>query len=225
MNRFTTTAVIATFGLGLATLGYAADAPKEVPAKKVQSESNIVRGELIKVDGDFYVIKNLAGKELRIQVDNHTMTERGAVDNNALKPGDKVEAELTPQLGKIAAGTTMYVTSEGWGYARTLRKLRPTNAMIAQNVVKGEIVKIDGEFFVIKDAANKEVRIYVGNHTMTERGAVDGNVLKVGDKVEAELTPQQGMNAAGTAVSTEGWGYARSLKEVTPEAPVKISSN
>ena len=54
----------------------------------------------------------------------------------------------------------------------------------AAQTLTGEVLKIEGENYTIKDASGKEVRIHVNKSTKTE-GAV-----KVGDKVEAHTTPE-----------------------------------
>ena len=51
-------------------------------------------------------------------------------------------------------------------------------------MVMGDLLKIDGDFFVVKDAtyAGKEVRLHVDKTTKLE------GTFKVGDKVEAKAT-------------------------------------
>ena len=48
-----------------------------------------INGDLLKIDGEFYVVKDMAGKEIRLHVDKTT-----ALDG-AIKVGDKVEAQAT----------------------------------------------------------------------------------------------------------------------------------
>jgi hypothetical protein len=69
-------------GVGMASYSYAAD---DKAAPTVQT----VKGDLLKIDGEFYVVKDIAGKEIRLHVDKTT-----AVDG-AIKVGDKVEAQAT----------------------------------------------------------------------------------------------------------------------------------
>lgn len=47
------------------------------------------RGDLLKIDGEFYVVKEMTGKEVRLHVDQTTKLE------GAFKTGDKVEAQAT----------------------------------------------------------------------------------------------------------------------------------
>ena len=69
-------------GIGMASYSYAAG---DMAAPSTQT----VNGDLLKVDGEFYVVKDMAGKEIRLHVDKTT-----AVDG-AIKVGDKVEAQAT----------------------------------------------------------------------------------------------------------------------------------
>ena len=62
--------------------------------------------------------------------------------------------------------------------------------------VKGDLLKIDGEFYVVKDAAGKEVRLHVDKTSQ-----LDGP-FKAGDKIEAQATDK---------------GHASSIKQATPK--------
>jgi hypothetical protein len=69
-------------GGGMASYAFAAG---DMAAPSTQT----VNGDLLKIDGEFYVVKDMAGKEIRLHVDKTT-----AVDG-AIKVGDKVEAQAT----------------------------------------------------------------------------------------------------------------------------------
>jgi hypothetical protein len=76
--------VFAVFlSFGMATLSYAA-------GDMAAPGSQTVKGDLLKIDGEFYVVKDTAGKEVRLHVDATTKLE-GAL----LKVGDKIEAQAT----------------------------------------------------------------------------------------------------------------------------------
>jgi hypothetical protein len=49
-------------------------------------------------------------------------------------------------------------------------------------LIVGDLLKIEGEFYVVKDASGKEVRLHVNKDTK-----VVGNI-KAGDKIEAQAT-------------------------------------
>ena len=69
-------------GVGMASYSYAADA-------KVAPSTQTVTGDLLKIEGEFYVVKEMSGKEIRLHVDKTT-----ALDG-AIKVGDKVEVQAT----------------------------------------------------------------------------------------------------------------------------------
>ena len=80
---------------GMASLSYAADemaapggmaAPGEMAAPGSQTA---VKGDLLKIDGEFYVVKDMAGKEIRLHVDKTSKLE------GAFKAGDKIEAQAS----------------------------------------------------------------------------------------------------------------------------------
>lgn len=73
-------AVVLSFGM--AAMTYAADQP-------MAAGSQTIQGDLLKIEGEFYVVKDAAGQEVRLHVDKTTRLE------GALKAGDKIEAQAT----------------------------------------------------------------------------------------------------------------------------------
>ena len=74
---------------GMASLSYAAGdmaAPGEMAAPGSQA---VVKGDLLKIDGEFYVVKDMSGKEIRLHVDKTSKLE------GAFKAGDKIEAQAS----------------------------------------------------------------------------------------------------------------------------------
>jgi len=61
--------------------------------------SQTVRGQIMKVDGQTYVIRDLSGKEVRLHVDSNTMM----MDGTQLREGDIITADVT------AKGQASYV--------------------------------------------------------------------------------------------------------------------
>ena len=80
-------------GLGMASLSFAAD---DMAAPGAQT----VKGDLLKIDGEYYVVKDTAGKEIRLHVDKTT-----AMDG-VIKVGDKIEVQATE---KNHAGSIKHV--------------------------------------------------------------------------------------------------------------------
>jgi hypothetical protein len=54
--------------------------------------------------------------------------------------------------------------------------------MSAEQTVQGDLLKIEGEFYVVKNADGKEVRLHVNESTKLE------GTFKAGDKIEAQAT-------------------------------------
>ena len=49
----------------------------------------VIKGDLLKIDGEFYVVKDMAGKEIRLHVDKTSKLD------GAFKAGDKIEAQAS----------------------------------------------------------------------------------------------------------------------------------
>ena len=68
--------------VGMTPLTYAAE---QMAAPGTQA----ISGDLLKIDGEFYVVKDASGKEVRLHVDKTTKVE------GALKAGDQIEAQAS----------------------------------------------------------------------------------------------------------------------------------
>jgi uncharacterized protein YdeI (BOF family) len=68
-------------GVGMASLSFSAD----MAAPSTQT----VKGDLLKIDGEFYVVKDTSGKEVRLHVDKTSQLD------GTFKAGDKIEAQAT----------------------------------------------------------------------------------------------------------------------------------
>jgi hypothetical protein len=84
-------ALTVTVGFGAATLLHAADSK---PVAKLDTKPGpayqMVQGKVTKIDGDFYVVEDYEGKEVRIYVSKDTKKMKGPK-----KPGDSIRAEIT----------------------------------------------------------------------------------------------------------------------------------
>lgn len=74
---------------GMASLSYAA-------GDMAASSTQTINGDLLKIDGEFYVVKDMSGKEIRLHVDKTTTLE------GTIKAGDKVEAQATEKNHAVA---------------------------------------------------------------------------------------------------------------------------
>ena len=69
-------------GVVMASLSFAAG---DMAAPGTQT----VNGDLLKIEGEFYVVKDMAGKETRLHVDKTTILD------SSINVGEKVEAQAT----------------------------------------------------------------------------------------------------------------------------------
>lgn len=94
--------VVFSLGLSASSVWSASGAmPEEVKAKESVRIPQTFRGELLKIEGQFYIVKDAFGTELRLRVDDRT-----TVTGN-LQPGAKIEAQVTED-----------------GYATSIKELR-----------------------------------------------------------------------------------------------------
>src|SRR5437870_494735 len=66
-----------------------APATSAPPVERDRPGLNIVKGELLKIEGTDYIIRDMSGKEMRLDVDPGTKIQ------GAPKVGDKIEAEIS----------------------------------------------------------------------------------------------------------------------------------
>jgi uncharacterized protein YdeI (BOF family) len=135
--------VAMVLGVGLAGLSYAA---ADMAAPGLQT----IKGDLLKIEGDAYVVKDMAGKEIRLHVDKTTELE------GSFKAGDKSITKPLVEDARIPGPQT----------------------------VTGDVLKMDGDFYVIRDMTGKEIRLHVDKTTTLEGS------FKAGDKIEARATEQ-----------------------------------
>src|SRR5690349_23076589 len=110
--------------IGIATLSYAAG-------------SKLVEGDILKVEGEFYTVRDTAGHDVRLHVDKTTHLEGGV-----FKVGDKVEAHVTDK-----------------GHARSIIHLTAAGQMATSGskIVEGDVLKIEGESYTVHDTAGHDV--------------------------------------------------------------------
>ena len=140
---------------GMVTSSYAADAI-------AAADSKTLKGDLLKIEGEFYTVHDTAGHEVSVHVDK-TSNLKGT-----FKGGDKVEVQVTDK-----------------GHVLSMKHITASGDMVAPgfNTVSGNLLKIEGEFYTVHDMAGHEVRVHVDKTTKREGGA-----FKTGDKVEVQVT-------------------------------------
>ena len=124
------------------------------PAGGVMPRPQTIEGEVLRINSDSYLIRDLSGREIRIRVDRSTK-----LDGN-LTPGDKVVARVLP-------------STEDSSYARTIYKLNTAQA------IEGQVVAIDGNTYVVRDINGVEHRVYADTATSREGNLVIGDRVVV----------------------------------------------
>jgi ribosomal protein S1 len=85
----------------------------------------------------------------------------------------------------------------------------PVRAATAAKSITGEIVKVEGQIYVVKDPTGQEVRLHVDEST----ARLDQAVLQVGDPIQAYVTPE------GHATSIRNLGPADSIEHEDTRKP------
>jgi len=120
-----------------------------------------IEGEVLRVNSDNYVIRDLSGRDVRLHVDSSTK-----LDGN-LTPGDKVVARVVAPP-----------SDRPYAYPRTIYKLNGREAL------EGQVVAVDGNNYVVRDINGVDHRfaadsattgvgnIMVGDYVVVVRGNV-----------------------------------------------------
>ncbi len=82
-------AIAAIFMIGAGSLTYAADQFSGKGSMGSDRMPRMVTGVVLKIEGDFYVVRDRTGQEVRVQVDQRT-TVMGNI-----RPGDSIEAQVS----------------------------------------------------------------------------------------------------------------------------------
>ena len=195
-----------------------------------------VKGQFVRMESDFYVIKDQGGKEVCIPssygtfIDQtfspgDTIVARLGQDGNALvigRPSDRQTASSSiqgqemsqgtgdqrgdrsfsgsqqgsqgqgmtgssgdqPRRDKDLAGSQQGSQGQdlGVGTSEQSTKNRDKGKLQAASVVTGELLRIQGEFYTVKETSGNEVRLHVNKETKMDIP------VNVGDKIEAERT-------------------------------------
>lgn len=124
--------------------------------------SKSVEGDVLKIEGEFYTVHDTAGHEVRLHVDKSSKL------TGTFKTGDKVEARVT-EKGHVLSMKHAPAISGGM-------------ASLGPQTIKGDVLKIDGEFYTVHDTEGHEVRLHV------DKSSKLSGTFKTGDKVEAQVT-------------------------------------
>jgi hypothetical protein len=134
----------------------------------------------MQIDGEYYVIKDAEGKEVRVHVDKGTKMDAAvhvgdAVEVNRTLPGHALEIRKasTPLMTPASSA------SSGTGKSSSEGIIKDDQVTLggAKQAVRGEVLKVDGENYVIKDGHGNEVRLAVNQNTRMFCGSQTGSGL------------------------------------------------
>jgi hypothetical protein len=105
MKKLVNLALGLMLGVGVAVLAYADDTRPSSPPMPFSQTSQVVKGDVLMIEGDFYVVKDITGRETRLHVSADTKMDA------KVKVGDKIEAHVTPD--GHAKSITLQIQQEG----------------------------------------------------------------------------------------------------------------
>lgn len=91
MNLRRSLVVVALWSLGMVTFSHAADSLPGDSSKTMAVSEQIVRGDVLMREGEYYIVKDITGHEVRLHVTIETKLA------GTLKVGDKIEARVTAE--------------------------------------------------------------------------------------------------------------------------------
>jgi hypothetical protein len=107
----------------------------ETSAKK---DAEVMRGKLLRVEGELYTIETSPGKQVTARTGNNTKVD-GSFKG---MQGDWIEATVTPDM-----------------HIQSIKKSTPAYTL------EGDLLKVDGDFLTITGEGGKEVRLQTGKDT------------------------------------------------------------
>jgi len=169
------------------------------PADFPQPAFPWVKGELMQIEGDFYVLKDAEGKEVRVHVDKGTKMQGAFTVGDTLEvkrtlPGHALE--IRKSASALSAPASSASSGTGAGSSERIVKDEQVTLGGAKQAVRGEVLRIEGENnYVIKDGHGNEVRLAVNQNTRMLCGSeMTGSSLlpapSASDKPGAKGQPQ-----------------------------------
>jgi len=181
-----------------------------------------VKGQLVQIEGEYYIVRDAEGKDVRVHVDKRTR-----MDEN-LRIGDTVEVQRTLPGHAIAMRRAQEPltpgassASSGIGAGSNDRLMKDSQVTLggAKQVVRGEVLRIDGDKYLIRDGHGNEVRLAVNQNTRmscgSDKGSVSGllPVPSASDRPDASGHPQDLSRTAEQQGSEVGPGTRRAGNE------------
>jgi hypothetical protein len=133
------------------------------PTISTKETKDTVEGKILTVEDDAYVVREDSGKTVRLYFDKDTNRP------NHLVVGDKIMAQVNPLI------------SVAYAMAITKRPAALTAPRVSVGLVSGEVLKMEGQSYWVKEGTGKEVRIFVDDSVLNDLR------LNVGDMIFAQV--------------------------------------
>jgi len=147
----------------------------------------------MQIDGEYYIVQDAEGKNIRLHVD------KGTKMDGAFRIGDVVEAQRTLPGHAIAmrhASSPLAVgpssASSGMGAESRDRLIQDPQVTLggAKQTVRGEVLQLDGDKYLVKDGHGNEVRLAVNQNTRILCGADQGSISSLMPAPSASDMPE-----------------------------------
>jgi hypothetical protein len=147
-----------------------------------------VTGELMTIEGAFYTVQDLEGKQVRLHVDKNTKMDCGPDFNGTciFSIGDKIEARRIAPTDDHVSALRKLSSSEVAELSKAVSPVgaglsgRMKDALVtlggAKQALSGEVMKVEGELYVVKDHHGSEVRFVVNQNTRMWCGPEAGSL-------------------------------------------------
>ena len=122
-----------------------------------KTDADVLRGKLVKAGDGLYTLETSPGRQVTIRSGGTTKFEGDYMGAE----GDWIEATVTPDM-----------------HIESMKKSTPAY------IWEGDLLKVDGDNFVVKDDSGKEIRLQKGKDSKLTGSH------KVGDRIRAEYTPE-----------------------------------
>jgi hypothetical protein len=155
-------------------------------------------GELWNIQGQIYMVKDAEGKEVRVHVDKRTAMEE------PFHIGDMIEVHRTLRghaLSIQQASASMEgrsSSSSGTGLRSRTRIVADKQVTLggAEPVVRGEVLAIEGNHYLVRDGHGNVQRFAVNQNTRISCGAQKGSMASLlPDPVATDMPRPQGQPA------------------------------
>jgi len=148
----------------------------------------LIQGELMSIEGNYYTVQDAEGKQVRLHVDKNTKMDCGAnwKGTCAFSIGDKIEARRISPTEDHASAVRKLSSDEIAAMAKVVSpvgaaasgRVKDENVTLsgARQAVRGEVTKVDGEQYAIKDHHGNDVRFTVNQNTRMWCGSESGSM-------------------------------------------------